>query len=359
MSGARTHTRAPGSASATPTRAVEALVAQPEADRDRQALAGRAAARPLRERAAARRAHRDRLRHRRRRHEDARRRAARATSTTIGIDCIAMNVNDLICVGAEPIAMLDFILCREADPEVCGAIGVGPAQRAPSWPGSRSPAARSRRSARSSPGCELSGAAIGLVDARRDRRRRADRARRRAHRPPLVRACTRTATRSRAGSLAEVAARRRAARPPARRGPARADRDLRPRRARAARAPTSTSAASPTSPATASTTSAARRAGRLRDRRSAAGAAGVRADRRARRRRRRGDVRGLQHGLRLRLRGRRGRRGGARSSCCARHYPARAADRHGHRPRRRGRAAARPPVSRRAAARQCTTPSRS
>ena len=47
--------------------------------------------------------------------------------TTIGIDCIAMNVNDLICVGAEPIAMLDFILCREADPEVCGAIGVGPA----------------------------------------------------------------------------------------------------------------------------------------------------------------------------------------------------------------------------------------
>ena len=36
-----------------------------------------------------------------------------------------MNVNDLICVGAEPIAMLDFILCREADPEVCGAIGVG------------------------------------------------------------------------------------------------------------------------------------------------------------------------------------------------------------------------------------------
>ena len=36
-----------------------------------------------------------------------------------------MNVNDLICVGAEPIAMLDFILCRDADPEICGAIGVG------------------------------------------------------------------------------------------------------------------------------------------------------------------------------------------------------------------------------------------
>ena len=37
---------------------------------------------------------------------------------TIGIDCIAMNVNDLVCVGAEPVALLDFILCRTADPEV-------------------------------------------------------------------------------------------------------------------------------------------------------------------------------------------------------------------------------------------------
>ena len=36
---------------------------------------------------------------------------------TIGIDCVAMNVNDLICVGAEPeIAMVDFILCERADP---------------------------------------------------------------------------------------------------------------------------------------------------------------------------------------------------------------------------------------------------
>ncbi len=44
---------------------------------------------------------------------------------TIGIDCVAMNVNDLICVGAEPIALLDFILCRSADPEICGQIGIG------------------------------------------------------------------------------------------------------------------------------------------------------------------------------------------------------------------------------------------
>ena len=32
---------------------------------------------------------------------------------TIGIDCIAMNVNDLVCVGAEPIALVDTILCRD------------------------------------------------------------------------------------------------------------------------------------------------------------------------------------------------------------------------------------------------------
>src|SRR5918992_690852 len=35
---------------------------------------------------------------------------------TIGIDCIAMNVNDVICVGAEPIAVLDYIAVEDADP---------------------------------------------------------------------------------------------------------------------------------------------------------------------------------------------------------------------------------------------------
>jgi phosphoribosylformylglycinamidine cyclo-ligase len=49
---------------------------------------------------------------------------------TIGIDCVAMNVNDVICVGAEPIAMLDFVLTERADPEVCGQLGVGLARGA-------------------------------------------------------------------------------------------------------------------------------------------------------------------------------------------------------------------------------------
>src|SRR3954464_5578600 len=35
---------------------------------------------------------------------------------TVGIDCIAMNVNDIICIGAEPIAMVDYIAVERADP---------------------------------------------------------------------------------------------------------------------------------------------------------------------------------------------------------------------------------------------------
>ena len=44
---------------------------------------------------------------------------------TIGIDCIAMNVNDVICVGAEPIAVLDYIAVEEADPAALEQIGLG------------------------------------------------------------------------------------------------------------------------------------------------------------------------------------------------------------------------------------------
>ena len=49
---------------------------------------------------------------------------------TVGIDCIAMNVNDIICVGAEPIAMLDYLAVEKADPDQCEQIGVGLARGA-------------------------------------------------------------------------------------------------------------------------------------------------------------------------------------------------------------------------------------
>jgi len=41
----------------------------------------------------------------------------------VGIDCIAMNVNDLICVGAEPLAFVDYIAVPESDPVVHSALG--------------------------------------------------------------------------------------------------------------------------------------------------------------------------------------------------------------------------------------------
>jgi phosphoribosylformylglycinamidine cyclo-ligase len=44
---------------------------------------------------------------------------------TVGIDCIAMNVNDVICVGAEPLAVLDYLAVEQADPEVLRGIAQG------------------------------------------------------------------------------------------------------------------------------------------------------------------------------------------------------------------------------------------
>ncbi len=44
---------------------------------------------------------------------------------TIGIDCVAMNVNDLICVGAEPLALLDYLAVEQADPELLREIALG------------------------------------------------------------------------------------------------------------------------------------------------------------------------------------------------------------------------------------------
>lgn len=49
---------------------------------------------------------------------------------TVGIDCVAMNVNDVICVGAEPLAMVDYVAVDKADPGVCEEIGVGLARGA-------------------------------------------------------------------------------------------------------------------------------------------------------------------------------------------------------------------------------------
>ena len=152
---------------------------------------------------------------------------------TIGIDCIAMNVNDLICVGAEPIALVDFILCREATPEICGQIGEG-LRAGAEQAGIEIPGGEIAQVGDVVNGWELGGSAIGLVDL-----------------DAIV-----TGERIEAGDaliglpssglhsngytlarkvLADVPMDDDAPRPAARRRRARADGDLRPGRARAAR----------------------------------------------------------------------------------------------------------------------------
>src|SRR5262245_9363649 len=44
---------------------------------------------------------------------------------TIGIDCVAMNVNDAICVGAEPLSFLDYIAIESASPVILEELGKG------------------------------------------------------------------------------------------------------------------------------------------------------------------------------------------------------------------------------------------
>lgn len=44
---------------------------------------------------------------------------------TIGIDCVAMNVNDILCVGATPISMVDYIAASEANSALLEEIAKG------------------------------------------------------------------------------------------------------------------------------------------------------------------------------------------------------------------------------------------
>ncbi len=44
---------------------------------------------------------------------------------TIGIDCIAMNVNDLLCVGAKPLSLVDYLAVEDANPDMMDQIAIG------------------------------------------------------------------------------------------------------------------------------------------------------------------------------------------------------------------------------------------
>jgi phosphoribosylformylglycinamidine cyclo-ligase len=81
---------------------------------------------------------------------------------TIGIDCVAMNVNDVICVGAEPLAMLDYIAIDRADPKVCEEVGVGLARGA-ELAGIEIPGGELAQLGEMVRGVDVSGACFGTV----------------------------------------------------------------------------------------------------------------------------------------------------------------------------------------------------
>jgi len=49
---------------------------------------------------------------------------------TVGIDCVAMNVNDLLCVGATPVSMVDYLALDRLDAKIIEDIGRGLAKGA-------------------------------------------------------------------------------------------------------------------------------------------------------------------------------------------------------------------------------------
>ena len=88
---------------------------------------------------------------------------------TVGIDCIAMNVNDLICVGAEPIALVDYIAVEQADADqlrqIAEGLKAGAEQAGIEIPGGELAVLPEVIKGHPSPhGFDLVGACFGLVD---------------------------------------------------------------------------------------------------------------------------------------------------------------------------------------------------
>ena len=90
---------------------------------------------------------------------------------TIGIDCIAMNVNDLLCVGATPLAMVDYIAVQTLDPGCLGELAKGLTEGALragiSIPGGEIAQVKDvikSEAGKDGEGFDLAGSAIGIVD---------------------------------------------------------------------------------------------------------------------------------------------------------------------------------------------------
>ncbi len=88
---------------------------------------------------------------------------------TVGIDCIAMNVNDIICVGARPLAMLDYIALQDATQPFLAEVGKGLYAGAKdamiSIPGGEIAQLKEMiKGIEEGKGFDLAGCAVGLVD---------------------------------------------------------------------------------------------------------------------------------------------------------------------------------------------------
>jgi len=89
---------------------------------------------------------------------------------TIGVDCVAMNVNDLVCIGARPISFVDYIAVTRLDRRVLDELGrgllEGAKQSGVSIPGGELAQLREmlRGLRDDGPGLDLVGVAVGLVD---------------------------------------------------------------------------------------------------------------------------------------------------------------------------------------------------
>jgi phosphoribosylformylglycinamidine cyclo-ligase len=83
---------------------------------------------------------------------------------TIGIDCVAMNVNDLICIGATPIGFLDYIAVSKIDPSVLESIGIGLAEGSRQSGGVPIVGGEISQLPDTIIGFDLVGSAVGIID---------------------------------------------------------------------------------------------------------------------------------------------------------------------------------------------------
>jgi phosphoribosylformylglycinamidine cyclo-ligase len=93
--------------------------------------------------------------------------------STIGIDCVAMNVNDIICVGGMPIAFVDYIATASTDPKLLRKLAEGLAKGAEEAGvaivgGETAIVPTTFSTHYEHPYLEISGTALGLVNKKSD-----------------------------------------------------------------------------------------------------------------------------------------------------------------------------------------------